>query len=165
VQSLSLLLLLRERFVPLLGLCADLIFSRTCFIPTISSCILPLWCWASSNSSAARSYTFSAMRSASSSVIVYSGGLLMHLGLLVCPPMCIISRLGGLVSCGVVAKGVSCHCSVPHPLFLLSWGSVLFLFLCILRCTPLLLLHHILVGFPRLRWIFGCSGVTCRCLG
>jgi len=41
--------------------------------------------------------------------------ILMSLGLLRYPSVCIIGHLGGLVSCGVVAEGVSCVIVSPTP--------------------------------------------------
>jgi hypothetical protein len=94
-------------YVPLSGLYIDIICSRTCLMYSNSSWIQPLWCWTSLNSSAARSYTFSSMRSTSSSVIMYFGRCLCTLAFLDNPFVCIIGHLGGHVSFGVDAKGVS----------------------------------------------------------
>jgi hypothetical protein len=104
--------------VYLLGLCAPLICSRSCLILSNSSWIQPLWCWASSNSLVACSYTFSAIRSTSSSVIVYSGGCLGALAFLHESPICILGLLDCVVSYGVAFKGVYCVVVSPLPCYL-----------------------------------------------
>jgi hypothetical protein len=101
--------------IPLSYLCVVLIFSRTCLIPSMSSCIYPLWCFASSRYSLMWSCTFSATRSTLSFVIVYSSGSLCTFSFLHIPPECEIGCLCGLGSSGVYDEGVPYVPIAPAP--------------------------------------------------
>jgi hypothetical protein len=106
---------LGKDYVPLSYLCTVLIFLRTYFIPSRSSCIFPLWCLVSSKYFVAQSCTFYAMRSVSSFVIMYLGGSLCTFSFLCDPPVYEIGRLGGPSFYGVYVEGVRFVFVAPAP--------------------------------------------------
>jgi hypothetical protein len=79
-----------------------------------------------------------------------------------CSPSCVYDWLLGwpCFLWGGCRGGLLCHC-VPHSLFSLCWGSVLFPYSCILIwITPLIMLRQLLNGIH----IFRCNVVSCRYL-
>jgi hypothetical protein len=91
------------------------ILSMTCFISYNTFIILPLCFSTSLNSFTSWSCTLSTTISTSSSVIFYSEIWLCDVAFLCSPPVCIIGRLGGPVSCGVANDEVSCIILSPIP--------------------------------------------------
>jgi hypothetical protein len=86
--------------------------------------------------------------------------LLVHLGLLCDPPVCMIGRLGGPVSCGVVVEGVSCVVVSPIPCSPCVGAVSFFPCLCIfLWRTPLLLLRRLLTWLQFLGATLSPAGV------
>jgi hypothetical protein len=94
---------------------ASCICSKTLLISTNLFLIIPLWFLASSYYSATRSCTLSVTRSTSSLVIVYYRICLWTFAFLSGPPICMISHLGGPISCGVVFNEIPCAIVSPLP--------------------------------------------------
>jgi hypothetical protein len=84
---------------------------RSCCISANYASILSLWCAAWSKSSDKQSWTIRVIISPSSSVIIYSSGVLWAFDFLRAPPIYVVGLLFAPIFCGLDLASVSCASS------------------------------------------------------